>query len=292
MQTHEATLSNAPTRCASPVNLPLKDGDSDSLLLKGLDTKLLIDVKEQATFMADAAFPPDKSSLWSGPMEKDGWVHAHNSIRGELDIMMQITAKLADIPLVAWQVEALQGWWASHYIFIHGHHDIEETTLNPWLAKRILLPARLTTDHVELVEMLEGLGTQFKALAPGDTLASIRTAWAAYQEHMLPHLHEEEQIGLPLLRAFFTPGEFGPVIGEILQSAPIEDLGAFWYWMGGTKEAIMEFMKENQIPWFVYHVAFKKQVDWYKENTAARADALLSGVPFAPKSKGCFACFS
>merc|ERR1712039_516424 len=127
--------------------------------------------------------------------------------------------------------------------------------------------ARLTTDHVELVEMLESLGEQFKALAPGDTVNAIQLAWAAYQAHMLPHLHEEETIGLPLL-------------------------GAFWYWMGGTKEVIMEFMKENQIPWFVYYVALKKQVDWYKENTAARADALLSGVPFVPKSQSCFACLS
>jgi len=285
----DQNLSNAPTRSASPILSNAKDADS---LLQGLDTEPLVDQKAQGAFQADAAYPPDKAHLWTGPMEKDGWMHAHNAIRGELEVMKQITTKLADTPLAAWQVAALQGWWASHYIFIHGHHDIEETTLNPWLAKRINLPARLTTDHVELVEMLESLGEQFKALAPGDTVNAIQLAWAAYQAHMLPHLHEEETIGLPLLRAFFSPDEFAPLIGGILQNAPIEDLGAFWYWMGGTKEVIMEFMKENQIPWFVYYVALKKQVDWYKENTAARADALLSGVPFVPKSQSCFACLS
>ena len=46
----------------------------------------------------------------------------------------------------------------------------------------------------------------------------LRT-WRRYKAIMFPHLHEEEQVSLPLMRAYFTPAEVAPMVQRILKTA-------------------------------------------------------------------------
>ena len=73
------------------------------------------------SYQVDAAYAPDKQSLWAHPMESDGWTHAYNAIRYELAAMSGVLAKLGSRPLSAWEVESMQAWWKGHAIHIHDH---------------------------------------------------------------------------------------------------------------------------------------------------------------------------
>jgi len=96
---------------------------------------------------------------------------------------------------------------------------------------------------------------------------------------MLPHLHEEEAVALPLLRAYFTPAEVGKLVQDILGNAPPVALGSFLYFMGGTRQACAKFMENEGIPFFVWYIAFKGHLQVYHERMGRHHDALLSGVP-------------
>ena len=49
---------------------------------------------------------------------------------------------------------------------------------------------------------------------------------------MLPHLREEEDVALPLCRAYFTPQEVAAKLREIMKRASPIELGSFWHTCG------------------------------------------------------------
>merc|ERR1712054_184675 len=98
-------------------------------------------------------------------------------------------------------------------------------------------------------------------LAVGATLAELRTLWDKYETFMLPHLHEEEQVGLPLARAYFTPAEIDKLVGKILK---------------------------NGIPSFVWHLpggGFKALRTHYRIKMQSHIDSLLAGEPVSARTK-------
>ena len=244
----------------------------------------LPNIADPTTYQKDAAFPPDKLALWKHPMDEDGWVHAHNSLRGEIGVMREVLTKLASAKRdpAEWQVLSLQTWWAGHLAHVHDHHSIEDHTYTPYLLTRIHLPAKLTTDHVALVELLDTLDAQFAALSDAKSLRRLRNKWGSYQRAMLPHLREEEAIGLPLLRAFFAPSEFAKIVEGVISTAPPISIGSFVYWMGGSRESTAKFMSNEGIPFFVWYLAFKPALDTYCDEMVKHTDALQSGVPPPP----------
>lgn len=228
---------------------------------------------------------PDKTHLWAHPMEEDGWVHAHNALRGEIDVMRDILQALGRRSLKAWEVSSLQSWWTGHEIHVHDHHANEDLKFSPYMATRINLPAKLTTDHMPLVEMLDALGARINRLREGDSAVELRREWTRYERLMKPHLREEEQIALPLLRAYFTPAEVGKLVESILGESPQVSLGSFLYFMGGTREACAKFMENEGIPFFVWYIAFKGHIQVYQDQMVRHADALRSGTPPPPVSQ-------
>lgn len=236
-------------------------------------------------FQADAAFDPDKTPLWLHPVAEDGWVHAHNALRGEIDVMGEVLSHLGRRPLKAWEVSSLQSWYSGHEEHVLDHHHNEDNKFTPYMATRINLPAKLTTDHVPLVKMLDALGASIHELREGGTAVGLRRAWTKYARMMKPHLLEEEQVALPLLRAYFTPPEVGKLVESILSESPPVSLGSFLYFMGGTRETVKKFMDNEGIPFFVWFLAFKGHVQVYHERMVRHADALLSGVPPTPVSQ-------
>lgn len=119
----------------------------------------------------------------------------------------------------------------SHYVHIHNHHSNEDDLLTPYLETRINYPEKLTSDHTELVAKLDSVDSIVKSLGQkeGDTVTVIVKEMTAYQDIMLPHLKEEEDMGLPLARAYFDMEEIGAVIQKILSgSPPVSDQLAQW----------------------------------------------------------------
>jgi len=250
--------------------------------LNGLHTPMLIDVANTRLAVDAVAFPPDKTPLWLHPLEEDGWTHAHNAVRGELSVMNKVLKVIGDRPLAEWEVSSLRTWWENHLVHVHDHHYNEDAIFTPFMATRFHVPAKLTTDHVPLVAKLDALSRRIDALRAGATVGDLRSEWSRYDKMMRPHLFEEEQVALPLLRAYFEPKEVGALVEKILGSAPPVALGSFLYFMGGTKEACSKFMENEGIPWFVWYLAFSGHLAVYHEKMVKHAEALLSGVPPPP----------
>lgn len=230
-------------------------------------------------YQADPQFAPDKEELWTHPPEKDGWVLAHNAIRFELASLRKALAKLGDAELRAWQVQCLKSWWDGHQTHVHEHHKNEDDIFNPFLRARVAYPDKLEADHVDLVQLMSEIDGSVAALTTGSTVTALRVLWDRYEAMMLPHLHEEEMIGLPLARAYFTPAEVAACTNQFVKNGDPRSLGAFVHCMG-SKKAALAFMKANGIPSFVWHIpgaGFKSLRTVYRKKMVSHIDSLLAG---------------
>merc|ERR1711998_509924 len=124
-------------------------------------------------------------------------------------------------------------------------------------------------------------------MGTGDTLEGLGALWARYESIMLPHLFEEESVGLPLARAYFTPAEIEKVTSTFLKNGDPVSLGSFVHVMGHKSDAKV-FMRENGIPGFVWHLpgqGFKALRTLYRQKMQVHIDSLLAGEPVPALTK-------
>jgi hemerythrin-like domain-containing protein len=211
-------------------------------------------------------FLPDKEKTWPFPPENDGWVVAHNALRGEMQMIKEALQAIQKRgkQLQAWEIKSLNQALDVHLTHIHGHHSNEDDIFTPELKKRFHYPDKLTTDHTGLVDMLESIDKNFHSLKPGDKIDDSLLEWTQYQEYMIPHLAEEEAIGLPLFRAYFTPEDAHPVIMKIVQHCPKEETGSLIYFCGVSNWR-NDFMVQEKIPGFVWYIDFQFKHHYFKK---------------------------
>jgi len=238
-----------------------------------------IDVQDPKYRVSDK-FAPDKASTWKVPMEEDGWVHAHNALRLEISEMKNALAALTARGLIKeeWEVKALNETWDSHLEHVHSHHRNEDTILVPFVRTRYIYQEKLEADHKELEQRLSKLEKMFHTLKIGSKADDLHEEWKQYEIMMLPHLKEEEETALPLLRAYFTPKEFLPVIQKIMKHGPKIEMGSFIYAMGVDKFR-NEFMKNEGIPGFVWFVDFKAKYKYFLKKFHQNVENLKAGKP-------------
>ena len=251
------------------------------LPIDGFNTQA-IDVHD-AAYQADPAFKPDKLEMWAKiPVEQDGWVLAHNALRHELsEFQKACDAVGSSTPLVGWQVSSIQSYIKGHVVHVHEHHQNEDAVFNPFLRTRIKYPEKLEADHVQLVETMKRVEAETARLAEGATLGALATLWAEYASLMLPHLHEEEVVGLPLARAFFTPAEVAKVTESFVKDGDPVAMGSFVH-VNGSKKANMTFMRTYGIPFFVWYIpgkGFKALRTLYRKHMQSHVDSLIAGKP-------------
>jgi hypothetical protein len=232
-------------------------------------------------YQADPSYAADKTPLWSSiPVEEDGWVRAHNAIRFEIsELKRAIQAVGTATALEGWQVDAVRAWMAGHMTHIHEHHHNEDAIFNPFLRTRVNYPDKLEVDHVTLVAHMEAIEGAVAHLAVGDNLAELGKMWQRYEDLMLPHLHEEEVVGLPLARAFFTPQEIGKVVSSFISKGDPISLGSFIHCMGHKKD-VNAFMSQEGIPGFVWYLpgkGFKSLRTLYRKKMVSHIDSLVAG---------------
>merc|ERR1719482_2417673 len=134
---------------------------------------------------------------------------------------------------------------------------------------------------------MDAIAAHIAALAPGATLGGLDSLWRRYESLMLPHLFEEEQIGLPLARAYFSPAEVEKVVSTFLKKGDPVSLGSFVHVMGHKADA-RRFMAENGIPSFVWHLpgkGFKSLRTLYRTKMQVHIDSLLAGEPVCARTK-------
>lgn len=187
-----------------------------------------------------------------------------------------------------WVVESANKLWSNHLIHVHSHHENEDDIFNPFLRQRIILPDKLEADHVTVCSCLDDVTKAIKDLKEGGNVDQVITALEAYQTEMIPHLLEEEQVALPLMRAYFEHHEVATQVKKIQAKAPKVETGSFIHYM--TKEHFREvFMKENGIPGFLWFIVFRPSYSYFSENVLAEIDAMKTGV--APMKKSKWFCY-
>lgn len=156
-------------------------------------------------------------------------MHAHNSLRSELSKCIEaVTARRKrNGVLQAWEIQCLQMAWNAHCVHTHAHHENEDDLMVPFLKTRVHYPKQCETDHQALIDGLEdlkatidGLKVTGSAVEDQKAMEKILTKLKAYQALMLPHLKEEEETALPLMRAYFTSAEVAPKVQEIIGKGP------------------------------------------------------------------------
>jgi len=236
---------------------------------------------------ASEDYDPDKESSWAYPAEKDGWFMAHNAVRGEIaDVKRALTALAERSTVEEWEVDALRTIWSEHQPHIHSHHSNEDAQMNPYLATRINMPPKLQTDHDALLKHMETLDGLISGPIDDKDVHKLLAAWTAYETMMLPHLREEEDICLPLMRAYFTHEEIAPVVQKIVGGGPPVEMGSFIHYAGDEK--FFEFMKQEGIPGFVWYIEFKPKRDRFQRLVIQNIEALVDGEqPEPPRSFLC-----
>ncbi|CAB9524863.1 expressed unknown protein [Seminavis robusta] len=264
-----------------------------------MTTNQTIDVTD-LQYQASKSFLPDKESLWKFPQEHDGWVHAHNAIRGEMqtieDCFRVIQSRSKKQPqLQNWEAAALRTVFDAHVNFVHVHHTNEDDIITPWLATRVNLPSKLTDDHAHIVRDMKSIQTRIHGLKGGDnrdtSMAALLTLWKPYTVTMREHLQEEEDIGLPLLRAYFTPKELLRTVMKLSKKESSNPLvtGTFVHHMG-KDHCRKEFMKEHDVPSFVWYIAFARPLKMYEKQVVSVVKAIHVGVEPVPVKRGGLWC--
>jgi Hemerythrin HHE cation binding domain len=231
-------------------------------------------------FQVSAQYEPDKESTWKYPAQKDGWVHSHNALRSELSIIREalVAMEQRTNPLEEWEILSLQRIMMAHFAHIHSHHRNEDNLFIPELRKRIQYPEKLVADHVGLENKSDELESIIKNMKSGIQFDStnLLPQWIEYQEMMLPYLQEEEEIGLPLMRAYFTAREMNPIVQKMVANSPKIFLGSFIYSMG-IERFRNEFMKQESIPNFVWYIDFNFKYKYFVNEFLHHVDSLKSG---------------
>jgi hypothetical protein len=90
-------------------------------------------------------FKPDKEESWPYPAEKDGWMHAHNSLREEMrNLVTALEATNArEGNLKDWEAKCIKKAWAAHEIHVHSHHTNEDDIMVPYLETRFKYPDKV-----------------------------------------------------------------------------------------------------------------------------------------------------
>jgi len=236
-------------------------------------------------------YPADKASQWEKiPIENDQWTLSHNSLRCEINSMIQALRmfmdRIHDGSVPEWAANTIKEWWISHIAHITDHCKSEETSYKPMFTERFNWPAEIDELHDALDSVKEKVQTAIDKLnTEKSTVAAVRDALSDYEGTMLKHFQVEETTALPLMRAYFTPEEISVVQRKILEDAPENAMGALIYAMSpdGAKFR-SDFMAVRGIPSFVWYLAFKGRLAAYKKDVVAKVEAIESGKEPAKKS--------
>ena len=230
---------------------------------------------QDPSYQANEEFKPDKAHLWKIPPEKTGWVLAHNAIREEISSFLHALEKI-NSTLKKNQIIAIEKWWKGHSIHIYEHHSNEDQYFNPFIRQRINYPEKLESDHNDLIDHMEAIDQEISNLSENNNIEQLLKLWREYSDIMLPHLLEEETIGLPLVMAYFTPKEVSEVTSEFAKKGDKCAIGSFIHWMGSKKNC-MEFMRHEGIPWFVWYIpcgGFKTNRNYYRNTMIKQINIL------------------
>lgn len=261
--------------------------------MESLNSYATVDTSDEK-FQRNQEIKPDKGHLWKEqPIEEDGWVHAHNALRGELEDMKKSLLLFPhNFPdgAPSWTIDLIMSVWKEHETHVISHHTNEDDIMTPFMKERIILPDKLEEDHQSIVDSMKRVSASIKSLKEGDSIDGVMNALLAYEGLLLPHLLEEERVALPLCRAYFTPSEVRAKVLSMSKGGPAVEMGSFIHYM--TEDGFRKkFMKQEGIPSFVWWLVMKPKYRYFMKNVKEPLDALRIGKEPDYSSVGCWHWF-
>jgi hypothetical protein len=139
-------------------------------------------------------------------------------------------------------------------------------------------------EHKDFMAKLNKLEPLVKELKEGGTVDTLLATWIDYEDNMKPHLLYEEEQGLLLMRAYFTPTEIVPIVQELVKASPKHEMGALCHW-NVPEYMRKEWMPQEGIPFFVWYIDFQFKYKEYMKVFVGNVDSVKAGVePPAPLS--------
>ena len=232
-------------------------------------------------------FLPDKAAQWKYPAISDGWFRIHNTIRAEMGKYRALLVRVSQqTEIEDWQIDALKTYWKGHSELVHSHHAHEEELFIPMLKERVDLPDKLEKDHEQILKLMSLVDEEVAKISTGagSKLAPVLLAFDKYEPDMKNHLTEEEDICVPLMRAYFEPEYIGPKIADIMKKMDKTEMGSFVHHQGSQAES-QKFMAQEGIPFFVWYLEFKACRTMYRKKMETLVQRVLTGAQPANTSK-------
>ena len=224
----------------------------------------------------------DHESTWAYPATSDGWYRIHDAIRmGD--------GQVCRLPEGGERAPAgLAGGVPADVL----GRPREPRPLSPRARGRALhshaqrahrFPEKLEADHDAVLELMADVGAAVKALKEGGDVSDALAKFETYKATMEPHLVEEQNILVPLMRAYYPHGEVNKKVAEIMQKLDPVHAGAFVHSFAG-KNDFMSFMSQEKIPFFVWYIAFKSHRAVYRKEMESRRRSSPASTRQAPYS--------
>ncbi|CAK9028693.1 unnamed protein product [Durusdinium trenchii] len=225
-----------------------------------------------------AEYPPDKDSQWEGRQwERDEWKMAHNALRGEMkDLHAAIMAGVERGSLKAHEVNALQDAWVQHKEHLLSNHQNKAEIVMGALSERINVGEKMVNEHKKVSKKMDELDQAFASLQVLSSPDGLLRSFGTYQEELLKVLDYEEHNELILMRYFFAPQEFRPVVEAILSKTPASAVGSLIYYAGD--EEFFEFMKQEGMSTFSWYWELRGKRNKFEDNFVQPLQAVASGA--------------
>jgi hypothetical protein len=232
-------------------------------------------------YQVSANHPPNKEATWPYPAEKDGWIYAHDGLRNEISMWIDALDAIVQRNVGGelrhdWELKNLRKLAAAHFTHIHSHHRGEDNVFVPAYKMRFSYPKTLETDHDVIEAKVAVLEATVHELKVGESVAGLLRHLKEYQALILPHLQMEEDVGLPLQRAYFTQKELAPLIQKAMGKATSVELGSFIYALGVDK--CRDFLIQENIPGFVWYIDLRYRLKAFMREFVKPIESLKSGV--------------
>lgn len=213
------------------------------------------------SYQVQPKYRPDKSSSWTYGLDTDGWMIAHDALRGEVsDFESVLNASKHRISHS--QTVAIQKWWSLHVKHMQSHHKNEDKIVKHFVSQRFIYPEFMEHDHALINDHLEAINNVITELVNTTTdiinvnqtdaegrlpkIMKLQLAWKAYMTDLLPHLKAEEDICIPLMRAYFTMSQVHHLSHRLAQSGPKVETGAIVHYAG--REKVLATMEAQRVP--------------------------------------------
>lgn len=154
------------------------------------------------------------------------------------------------------------------------HIGAVDNVLRPWIHSRVVIPTEYEMSHTQLLHLIETVD-KFVRNRNYFTTAEVAPVFHGYRTALYPHFAEQENVMIPLIRAYFRPEDMREKTMELLRSMPKLSLGSILNHIAGGKDGIMTFMARVGYAWHAWYTEVHAIRTSYRVEMESKLESLL-----------------